>query len=343
MFICGSLNQTTMLHQVSGFFSGEEVYFSPYYADGVEGALAKTGVLDFSILGGKFRRTTMEYLQDHKVRIDEKGKQNKYDMVFTCSDLIMPTNIMGTRIVLVQEGMTDPENLSYHLVRFLRLPRYLASTSTTGLSDLYDIFCVASEGYKDKFVSKGVNPEKVRVTGIPNFDDIAKHNINSFPHKGFCLVATSDARETYKLENRKAFIREALSLSEGKQMIFKLHPNERFDRAIREIKEIIPDAIVFTSGNINEMIANCDILVTKYSTVVYVGLALGKKCYSYFNLEELKKLVPVQNGATSAANIAREATELLNKQDYTPTTQRNLPPSMVFRKIAQHILGRAGS
>ena len=30
-------------------------------------------------------------------------------------------------------------------------------------------FCVASEGYRDLFISKGVKPEKIYVTGIPNF------------------------------------------------------------------------------------------------------------------------------------------------------------------------------
>jgi hypothetical protein len=53
------------------------------------------------------------------------------------------------------------------------------------------------------------------------------------------------------------------------------------------------------------MIANCCELITQYSTVVYVGLALGKKVHSYFDLDELKRLAPIQNGGTSAANIAK--------------------------------------
>lgn len=52
------------------------------------------------------------------------------------------------------------------------------------------------------------------------------------------------------------------------------------------------------------MIANCDELVTQYSTVVYAGIVLGKKVHSYFNVEELKKLSPVQNGGSSAKAIA---------------------------------------
>jgi hypothetical protein len=36
-----------------------------------------------------------------------------------------------------------------------------------------------------------------------------------------------------------------------------------------------------------------------------VGLALGKKVHSYFDVEELKRLAPIQNGGVSAANIAK--------------------------------------
>lgn len=87
-------------------------------------------------------------------------------------------------------------------------------------------------------------------------------------------------------------------------MIFKLHPNEKVERATREINKYAPGALVFDSGNTNEMIANCDILITKYSTVVYVGLALGKEVFSAFNINMLKRLMPMQNAGNSHKNIA---------------------------------------
>jgi hypothetical protein len=59
------------------------------------------------------------------------------------------------------------------------------------------------------------------------------------------------------------------------------------------------------------MIANCDILLTRYSSVVYVGLALGKQVYSDFNLADLQRLFPIQNGGTSAFNIAQAGRRLL--------------------------------
>lgn len=321
LFICGSLNQTTMMHKISAYLNEHDCYFTPYYSDGFIGSLVKSGFLKFTILGGKFFKDTFDYLTFNELRIDYKGRSHDYDLVFTCSDLIIPENIKNKKVILVQEGMTDPENLMYYAVKYLGLPRFLASTSTTGLSDAYSLFCVASEGYKELFIKKGVKEEKIHVTGIPNFDNCKQYLNNNFPLRNYVLVATSDSRETFKYENRKKFIEEAVKIAAGKQMIYKLHPNEKADRATGEIKAIVPDAIVLDKANTNELIANCDTLITKYSSVVYVGIALGKEVYSYFNLEQLKKLTPLQNDGTSASNIARAAMVLLEK-DMQPVKEK---------------------
>ncbi|MDX9923145.1 MAG: CDP-glycerol glycerophosphotransferase family protein [Ignavibacteriaceae bacterium] len=311
LFIGGSVNQTSMMHQISLKMEDCDSYFSPYYGDGYIDFFAKRGVLDFSILGGEFKKSTENYLNSNNLKIDYQGKENNYDLVFTGSDLIIPKNILDKRIILVQEGMTDPENFMFHLVKHLGLPRWMASTSVTGLSDLYDILCVASEGYKELFIRKGVKPEKIVVTGIPNFDNLKTYLNNNFPMKNFVLVATSDSRETFKYENRKKFILDCVKIANGKQLIFKLHPNENFKKATKEINKYAPDALVYTSGDINEMIANCDILITKYSSVSYVGISLGKVVHSYFDIEELKRLTPIQNNGTSAERIAKIALHLL--------------------------------
>ena len=59
------------------------------------------------------------------------------------------------------------------------------------------------------------------------------------------------------------------------------------------------------------MIANCDVLITKYSSVAYVAMEFGKEVHSYFAKEELKKLMPIQNNGTSAERIARIGMHLL--------------------------------
>jgi hypothetical protein len=311
LLIGGSLNQTTMMHKIAKHLDDYDCYFTPCFGEGFIKLLSENRLLDFTILGGKFREDTENYLRENCLPVDLNGATHDYALALICTDLIVPKSIRDKKTVLVQEGMTDPENFMYHLVKWAKLPRYLASTAAAGLSDAYDKFCVASEGYRELFVSKGAKPEKIVVTGIPNFDNAQLHFDNDFPHKNFVLVATSDARETFKYDNRKKFIQEAVHIANGRQMIFKLHPNEKVERAKREISEHAPGALIFADGNINDMIANCDVLITQYSSVSYIGLALGKEVHSYFNLNLLKKLMPIQNGGTSAKNIAAVCREYL--------------------------------
>jgi hypothetical protein len=329
LFIGGSLNQTTMMHKISQHFQDCDCYFTPYYSTGMIGHLVRMGLLSNTILGGRFRQLTERYLKQHNLKVDYKGRQHDYDLVFTSQDLIIPSNIRNKRIALVQEGMTEPETLVYHLVKLFSLPRWMGSTAMTGLSNKYDLFFVASEGYRDLFISKGVNPEKIRVTGIPNFDNAAQYLKNDFPHKHYILAATSDRRETFNAENRKKFIQRVLSIARGRQVIFKLHPNENWKRASAEIFRFAPGALIYTDADINPMIANCDVLITVYSSVVYVGMALGKEVYSDFSMSFLQQLTPIQNDGTSAHEIARiarhalldvyfeklEASEMVRKRD----------------------------
>jgi len=315
LFIGGSLNQTTMMHQISQYFTDCDCYFSAFYTTGFIDFIVRKGLLDFTILGGRFRELTENYFRENHLATDYKARKQQYDLVFTCQDLLIPNNISTTKIVLVQEGMTEPESLTYHLVRRLSLPRWLASTAMTGTSNKYDLFFVASDGYRDLFISKGADPAKIRVTGIPNFDHAAQYLNNDFPIKNYVLAATSDRRETLNFENRKKFIEKVMNIAAGRQVIFKLHPNENWERATGEIKKYAPGALVYTNFNINPLIANCDVLVTIHSSVVYIGMALGKEVYSDLNMDELKKLTPIQNNGTSANAIAGISRQLL-LEDY---------------------------
>lgn len=309
LFIGGALNQTRIAHAVARHLEGEyECWFTPSYMDaGLVKWLHRAELLEWTALGGVFRRQTLEYLEENRLRIDDGGTDHDYDLVVATSDLVVPRNIRTRRIVLVQEGMTDPENLQYRLVRRLRLPRYLASTASTGLSHTYLYFCVASDGYKNHFIAKGVRPDRIVVTGLPEWDDLARSAFrgNDVADRGYALVATSDARETFKLDRRMRFLRRAVEIADGRALIVKLHPNENHDRAEREVRRVAPDARVLRTGNVNHLIAHCDVLITQYSTVVYTGLALGKECHSYFDIGELRRLTPLQNGGRSAASIAR--------------------------------------
>lgn len=306
LFICGSLNQTQMMHKVSDFLNQSYAcYFSPYYADGFVHQLAKRGLLDFTILGGSHQQTTLDYLRENHLEMDWRGLHQNYDLVVSGSDLIVPKNTRAKRMILVQEGITTRESFAYYLVKWFKLPRYLANTSATGLSDRYDIFCVASKGYRDLFIKKGVKPEKIIVTGIPNFDRFERLKQSSFEYQGYVLVATSPLRENFLPENRKRFLKECFRIANGGQIIFKLHPAEKARRANREIRKYCPGAIVRKAGSVDVMIANADLVITQESSCSFTAIALGKQLYSYLDVQELRRLLPLQNRGTSAKRIAQ--------------------------------------
>ena len=134
LFICGSHNQTTINTQVAAHLKEHECWFTPFYGDGLVGAMAEAGMLECSIMGRKARERSKEYLRRSGYPVDDGGVSGDYDLVVTCTDLFIPRNVRGRKTVLIQEGMTVPENLVYHCVKALRLPLYLANTSMMGLS-----------------------------------------------------------------------------------------------------------------------------------------------------------------------------------------------------------------
>jgi len=198
------------------------------------------------------------------------------------------------------------------MVKWFKLPRYLANTSTNGLSDAYDIYCVASEGYAQHFIRKGVRAEKIAVTGIPNFDNMVKNRFNNFPIRDFVLVATSPLRETFRRDNRAVFIRRCVEIANGRTLIFKLHPTENAKRARHEIYKYAPGAHVLTHGNVNHMIANASKVITQQSTCTFVSVALGKETITNLDIDELRRLMPIQNNGSSSKRIGIIAKRVLH-------------------------------
>jgi hypothetical protein len=312
LFICGSINQTTQMHDIARELPDIQPLFTPYYGSRIERPIIAFGLAERTIAGRRLRARCLEYLERQDLRVDLDGGTGGYDLVVTCSDLVIPENVRGVPLVAVQEGILDREGILWGLVHRYphRVPRWLSGTAGTGLSGAYSRFCVASSGYRDLFIGRGAEPERVVVTGIPNFDDCAKFLRNDFPYRNYVLVCTSDVRETFKIDRRRRFIRSAVAIARGRPLFFKLHPNERVDRATREIALEAPGATVFSTGPTEAMIANADVLITQYSSTAFVGLALGKEVHSYHPLEELRALLPEQNGC-AARNIARVCTRVL--------------------------------
>jgi hypothetical protein len=304
LLICGTRSQTKAMTAIGRELADHNCYYTPFYCDGHLLRASRRGQLDFTVLAGPLRELTVSYLRDAQLPIDDRGEAREYDLVVTCTDLILQDNIEDKRIVLVQEGLTEREGILYWLVKHAGVPRVFANTAAFGLSDGYEVFCVASPGARELFRAKGVRDEKMVVTGIPNCDDVRAYLDNDFPYRDFVLICTSNARETFKYHDRMRFLRDALQIAAGRPVIFKLHPAEQHDRASREIRSIAPDALILAEGNTEHMIAKCTALVAHYSTVAITGALLGKEVHSYIEPGFLRHALPLQNGGTSASRIA---------------------------------------
>ncbi len=310
LFIVGSPNQTTQMHQIERHLQSDfDCFFTQIFdTNPLIRFAVSSGLLDKTIMGGEFRKRADNYLKANNLQNDYALSVygNTYDLVVICTDILVPKKLRSIKTVWVQEGMTDPFSKWAKFVKKANLPSYLSmNTALNGTGNICDIYCAASEGYKKHFAEHGTHATKIAVTGIPNYDDIHSFLYNDFPYKNYVLAATSDIREVLGKDNRKKFIEEVTRIANGRRIIFKLHPNEKGERAIKEIRKYAPaDSLIFTDGNTNHMIANCDELITQYSTVVYIGIVLGKKVHSYFDIDELKRLTPLQNDGSSSKTIA---------------------------------------
>jgi hypothetical protein len=305
------------MHQIAQQLVDYDCWFSQFFTDlrFANYLIRHTSLLNGTILAGQFKKNSDEYLRKHKLQIDYQAKKNKYDLVVYCSDLHVPHRLRATKTVWVQEGMTDKYTWLSKIVKALNISPILSGgTSLNGSSNICDIYCTASDGYKTQFNRLGTDAGKIVVTGMPNYDNVSRFTDNDFPHRNYVMVATTDMRETFRPENRPAFIREAVKIANGRKLLFKLHPNEKLERAQAEIRKYAPEGtLIYQTGNTNHMIANCTELITQYSTVVYTGMALGKKVHSYFDKQQLEQLMPVQNGGMSAYNIAYVCRNFIEK------------------------------
>lgn len=311
--VVGSLNQTTQLHEIARFLDKEyNIFYSQLYGDGMAYKfVAESGFFDNTVLGknSSFTLKSKQYIKENGLVYDYRGESKgiEYEMAILSTDLVVPRSFLAKKTVWVQEGMIDPLTSLAKIVKKLKLPTFLpGNTSLNGTSNKADIYFAASKGYKNYFNSLGTDSEKILTTGVPNFDNIIEMQKLHFEHKDYVLVATSDIRDLGGNEDRVHFIQECVKIADGRQLIFKLHPNENYEKSSREIRENAPqNTMIYNTGSIDPMIAHCHTLITQYSSTVYLGMILGKKVYSYFPIEELEANVPIQNGGTSAEIISK--------------------------------------
>ena len=99
LFVCGSLNQTTIMYQISLRMQNYNCYFMPYYAGGRNNRLTGDGFLDFTIHRNRYKIQTLNYLLANKVNIDFRGNLFNYEMIYAFNELVNPRNIIGKKFI----------------------------------------------------------------------------------------------------------------------------------------------------------------------------------------------------------------------------------------------------
>jgi len=124
LFICGSMNQTTQMHQIAMHLSDYDHSFSPFYCHGFEEMLRKLGLIEFTIAGNQTVDRCRTYLRNHGLRVDYRGKNQPYDLVVTCTSRHSRNRKLGEligtglsaaeaieKIGMVAEGYYTAENV----------------------------------------------------------------------------------------------------------------------------------------------------------------------------------------------------------------------------------------
>ena len=158
------------MHQISKYLGNYDCWFSQLFPDTsfLKALVKYTPIANGTVLTGQFKEKSENYLQQHGLQTDYGGNSNNYDLVVNCTDMVVAKKFRRTKTIWVQEGMIDRRTLSTNLVKAVGLPPYFtADTSLNGSTNICDIYCTASEGYKNYFAKYGTDLKKLIVTGIP--------------------------------------------------------------------------------------------------------------------------------------------------------------------------------
>ncbi len=172
LFVCGSINQTTQMHQIARALPETEAWFTPYYGNAVERWFVKAGLAEHTIAGRRLRARCLGYLEREQLAIDCDGERGGYDLCVSCSDVVAQDNLRAP-MVLVQEGILIGEGVMWPIIsRFPQaLPRWLLGDGRDRPEPPLRAL-LRRQRRLSRAVRRAWRPaERLVTTGIPNFDD----------------------------------------------------------------------------------------------------------------------------------------------------------------------------
>lgn len=85
LFIVGSMNQTSQMHQIADQLTDYDCWFSQFFTDYtlINSLIKRTSLLDSTILAGQFKVNSDNYLVANNLQIDYQGKKINTTWLFT--------------------------------------------------------------------------------------------------------------------------------------------------------------------------------------------------------------------------------------------------------------------
>ncbi len=161
LFVCGADRQTHEMHRIAQQLSDCRVWFTPYYGGTVLTMLRELGMLERTIAGNRLGEECLGYLRNHHLPIDLDGRRARYDLVVTCSDLVLARNTRARRVVVVHNGRLGVSHLLGSRIAH-RLSRWLGQSPSR--------WCVTSEADRESLHRLGFPGERITVIGSAGND-----------------------------------------------------------------------------------------------------------------------------------------------------------------------------
>lgn len=195
-------------------------------------------------------------------------------------------------LVVVMDERSWPGKTVVNVCNIENIPTLVLQHGIHGYLPIYgktyaDKFAVYGEFTKEIFVSAGIDPEKIVITGgqqwdnIINYEGISKkefckeHGLNE--NKGIILYAGHLIFDREISEREVSGVIEAVKKFPEMQLIIRAHPSEPlslYESLINDLNG--EDILVFKKPHDFDSVNLCDILITQASTVAMDAIIAGK-------------------------------------------------------------------
>lgn len=157
----------------------------------------------------------------------------------------------------------------------------------------YTVIAVTGEYTKEMLISKGVDASKISIVGQPRWDELVKPHQNNTENtisrlhpdlkEKMILLTTQPLVESdmWTEEDRELFITaiiNSIACIERYNLVIKLHPRdnrEAYEKIIHN-HNLENKCIIYQNEKLNNLLRNCDILLTHICTTALEAMILNK-------------------------------------------------------------------